>query len=476
VLQVVSRLHDGDILYRDVFAGVPPLAFAVASASTRVFGLELVALRIALIAVITLSYLMSADLLWRLCRTRRYEAVLAGMMLVWALPADVSLYQPLANLCLLVALDAIAWWGSWLEAGKQPAALPLLVAGVAAGLSFLSKQTTGAYAMVAVMAAVAVEHRGRRSPIAASLRDVGIAGGSFALAVVIGIIPVAVGGAWPAFIDYAFLNKGTYLSVAGISYVGELAAFVASIRPSPSFDPVAFVKHQPLVLPLLLVPALAAVAYVRRGARLAASLLAGLALAEAASIFPRADLPHVVPAAPGMLVVLLAAWHAGAPTRTPSWKHLAEAACVLVVAAGIAVQLAASVASVARGRRVWSGLPHLRHVLVPRAREAALEAGARALRAAAPSGRLFLLTPDASLHYLVSGVKNPTPFDYPLISAFGLSGEADLVRAIDQGRLREVCMAPVNGPLAPARLQQAVVDHLSATADLGPCVLYTFRE
>jgi hypothetical protein len=475
VLQVVARLQAGDVLYRDIFAGVPPLAFLAARAATSAYGLELAALRLVLVGVLVLSYLVSADLLRRITRTHRYDVPLAGMFAVWALPSIVSLYQPLANLCLLASLDAVAWWSGEPGGNGARRTLPLWLAGAAAGLSFLSKQTVGAYALIAAAAAVAATHGWRRSAVAPWAADLARVSAGFGLTVAAGLAPVVAGGAGRPFLDYAFLNKGTYLSVAGLPYLGELAEYFELLRPAAAFDYRNFVKQQPIVLPLLLLPALAALACVRRRIDVGVTLVAGLALAEAASLFPRPDLEHVVSAAPGMLVVALAAWHAGGSRLTAAWRMAVEAAFVLAVVAGLSVRLGASASALASDDREWSDLPHLKHVLMYRERAARLTAHARALRAAAPSGRLFLLAPDASLYYLVSGLVNPTPFDYPLVTAFGRTGETGLVRAIEDGRLRQVCMRPVDGPMAPARLQQAVLAHMQATADLGACVLYEAR-
>ena len=70
------------------------------------FGVELLALRAVLVAVVTLSYLVAADLLERLTGSRRYDVALAPMVFAWALPANVPLYPPLASLFLLGAVDA----------------------------------------------------------------------------------------------------------------------------------------------------------------------------------------------------------------------------------------------------------------------------------------------------------------------------------------------------------------------------------
>jgi hypothetical protein len=476
VLQVVARLEAGDVLYRDIFAGVPPLAFLAARAATKVWGLELVALRIALVGVLALSYLVSADLLRRVTRTSRYDVALAGMFAVWALPGIASLYQPLASLFLLASLDSVAWWSGRPAQRGMMRTLPLWLAGAAAGLSFLSKQTVGACALVAAGAAIAATHARWRPGLASAFPSLAVAGAGFALTVAAGLAPVAASGAWRPFLDYAFLNKGTYLTVARVPYLGELTDYFELLQSIAAFDLQNVVEQQPLVLPLLLLPALAVLIHSRRRIDIGVTVLAGLGLAEAVSLFPRADLEHVVSAVPGVLVVALTAWHLAGFGLTAAWRRGVEAACVVVVLAGLTVRLGASASALANDDRAWSDAPHLEDVLMYRARADEITAHARALRAAAPSGRLFLLVPDASLYYLVSGLENPTPFDYPLVTAFGRTGESGLVLSIEEGRLRRVCMRLISGPMAPARLQQSVLRHLRPIRDLGPCVLYEAPE
>jgi hypothetical protein len=474
VLQVVARLHAGDVLYRDVFAGVPPLTFQLVWLATRFAGLEFVVLRVLLVIVVVVSCLVSADLLRRVTGTHRYDLVLAPMMLIWALPANASLYQPLANLFLIASMDLVAWWScSHAESQLTPVA-PFVAAGAMAGLSFGAKQTTGAFAFLAVAVAIALESRRRRLAFASVMKAWGLTGVGFAAAVTTVLAPVACSGAWQRFIEYGFTAKGTYVRVGGVPYIEGLAILGRAVWPSASFSLLAAIRNQPFLLPLVLLPAI--LVLVRSAWRAAAPAGAALALAlgvaEAATLFPRSDLDHLVPAVPGLLVALLAAWHLGREWWAGRLTDVVEFVCLAVVMVGVVVRLGASAHALTDQQRVWSDLPHLRYVLMPAPRAASLDAEARALHAAAPGGRLFLLTPNAGLYYLVSGVTNPTPFDYPLVTAFGLSGEADLARSIAGGGLRDVCMTPIAGPLAPERLQRAVVAHMSATADLAVCTLY----
>jgi hypothetical protein len=473
VLQVVSRLHAGDVLYRDVFFGVPPLAVGMASAATRLLGLELFVLRLMVAAVVALSYIAAAGILRRVTGSRRYDLVLAPMILAWALPGNASFYQPLANLFLLVGWAVVSRWACPADReAAPPAGVLLVLAGAAAGLSWGAKQTTGTFAIACVLAAIAIEHLRRHAPAREAVNACGLAALGYAGSLLLLLAPVAVSGGWDKFLEYGFLNKTTYLRVAGVSYFDGLLTALRALQPGPAFSLMESVKAQPFLLALLIVPAAVTLSGWPSRTSTATTLALGLALAETATLVPRTDIDHLVAAMPGLLVVLLSAWHVARSRRSGRWTGLAEACCLLVVAATLLVRVAASGAALASDAYVWSGMPHLRHVLLPRAREAALVREAGALRGAAADGSLFLLLPDAGLYYLGSGLRNPTPFDYPLNTAFGRTGEADVSASIARGSLGRVCMATVGGPLAPARLQEAVRSHLAPGPDLGACVMY----
>jgi hypothetical protein len=481
MLQVIARVREGEVLYRDVFCGVPPLVVYLGRGAVAVLGVELVALRALLVGVVTFSYLVSADLVERLTGSRRYDVVLAPLTFAWALPANVPLYQPLANLFLLSGVDAALIWALRVRDAGDGRLRWLAAAGVSAGLSFAAKPTTGALAAAAVgIVAIAAIAQGGRSGARAVALACGAASLAFAMVVTLLLVPVAWSGGWEKFLDYSFLNKGTYLRVGRVPYFEELATYLAALPRGAATDPVLAVKGQPLLLPFLLVAPVVAAWRAWRQQSVAAATVAALVAVELATLFPRADIDHVVPAVPGFLVAILFAWHAAAgPGRdvgrrrgAAGWRRRAAAACLVVIAAACLVRLSASGAALVSPARTWSSLPHLAGVLIPRARQTELGAHANALRGAAADGSLFLLVPDAGLYYLVSGLRNPTPFDYPLGTAFGRTGEADLAAAIGAGRVARVCMSPVSGTMAPDRLQAAVAAHLQPRTNLGRCTVY----
>ncbi len=75
--------------------------------------------------------------------------------------------------------------------------------------------------------------------------------------------------------------------------------------------------------------------------------------------------------------------------------------------------------------------------------------------------------------YVLSGVHNPTPFDYPLVTAFGLEGQATVRQAIIEGEITVVCMEPPTGYYLTAReLEDYVLQAMRPGEDVGACQLY----
>jgi hypothetical protein len=140
------------------------------------------------------------------------------------------------------------------------------------------------------------------------------------------------------------------------------------------------------------------------------------------------------------------------------------------------VRGAAAIASVADETRIVSTTPHLRWLVMPRAHLDEIERAGARLREAGARGPLMLLVPNAGLYYMISGLRNPTPFDYPLVTAFGRTGLDDTAVRIESGAIPQVCMKRVSGLLAPDRVQRAVATVLEPAEDLGICTLYRRRD
>lgn len=79
----------------------------------------------------------------------------------------------------------------------------------------------------------------------------------------------------------------------------------------------------------------------------------------------------------------------------------------------------------------------------------------------------------------MAGLKNPTPFDYPLATAFGRKGESEVVAAISRRQICTVCLdsrglSPLT-PLRPVILVRYVQEHMELSRDLGFCTLHRTR-
>ena len=112
-----------------------------------------------------------------------------------------------------------------------------------------------------------------------------------------------------------------------------------------------------------------------------------------------------------------------------------------------------------------STLRHVRGVLIPVRRHAEIEREVQVLQdVAGPDGEIFLVVNTAGFYYLVSGLQNPVPLDFPSVNALGPDGQDDLIAAIRRAQIRIVCVPTKPGASTPLRLEQYVVaEHATRT-------------
>jgi len=85
-----------------------------------------------------------------------------------------------------------------------------------------------------------------------------------------------------------------------------------------------------------------------------------------------------------------------------------------------------------------------------------LDCSSRTLREESDPAHTSLMTRSAGAWFVRSGGHNPTPFRYPLVTAFGLDGQAAVRQAIDQGVISTVCVEPPAGYYLAARELEAL--------------------
>ena len=246
-LQVVYRLTSGTVLYRDVFFGITPLSIYLAWIPISIFGAEVLVVK----ALMALSYALTIILATRIGRqiglNRTEQILLAGAALVYILPVASSPYKAFAQLFYLLCYNTILIWLKNVQsAGYRPYdrknVVTLFIAGIFSGLCFLCYQTWGIYTLAALCITILVCHNGQsgmdRRPMAAGVLT---AGAGFTLISFLLLVPVVISGGLNLFIDYAFLNKTTYASTAGLSYLDGLQnLFGPILGPLPIVLPIRY--------------------------------------------------------------------------------------------------------------------------------------------------------------------------------------------------------------------------------------------
>jgi hypothetical protein len=444
-------------------------------AFTSLFGTEVLALKAFVVLIFVLITLVSCRIDRQLGSRSRFHLFLVLAFLVYALRSDAPTTQ-LAILFLLVCFSAALTWRSpGVADGGGPilAALgSLVVGGAAAGLSFASKQNVGLLALSALVLVLMVESKG------AGIRQ--RAAGLFAVALpfvlVIGVvsIPLLISGGWDKFIYYGFRDQGAYIRLAGVFYLpglGILGELLAGIR-SPE-DLRLVYPYTAYLIPIAAFGALAVARVVMgpdphgRGLVVLTFVTAGFL-----GMVPPAELAHLAYVLPPVLLGLGYGIRRVRPRLPPRLSRPLDAMVLLPLSLILAFNLVSPIRRAASDLFRISSLPHFRGVLNRSVHEERTLREAQALVDDVGRDRPFLLFPTASVHYLASGLDNPTPFDFPIAQVFGATGQQEIIAAVREGRVDVVCLEASEYPLTPVALERFVRQNLSPGLDVGPCTMY----
>jgi hypothetical protein len=431
MVQVCSRMLNGELLYRDIFCGTTPLAFFAQAAAMRVlfFVDPFPLLRFTIYSLFTLTVLCNAVTARAL--GVRWIPLIGGLALLtlWITPLPGSLYTWWALLLVSAAQWAFVTWRE-----NQSPRLAVL-AGVLAGLAFCSKPNVGLLALAGMLLLMSF----RKAFRAALWTAV-----AFAIVAAGCLLIIANSGAWDQFIAQCVTGKAVYVSRASLNYLGFV--YRALLPP----DGVAS-------LPLLLLWLKNSLYWIPFGlpllwfARRPKEVLAVFAVTGLASAYPRPDPEHMVLAAPALALAL--AWMLD---RIAAPRYRLAPVSVLLLFAILQVGDIVSAAPPPRDPALWA---------------------APAIASHARDGRIFLLFRSAPMVYPVTNIHNPTRYDYPLVSTFGLHGQEETMRILEAGRT-PVCMAAPGEDwlrLEPQPLMRFVEQRMKPGPDLGPCRIYTWE-
>lgn len=454
-LVVLRRLRRGRRLYQQVFFGAGPVPVWLAGSWTKRFGERLLTLRRLTVlyatatAVILGLFTHSVGVPWGLAMLGCAGGALVGD-LIWSVDNHYGMLSRLgAALALLAAVQ--------LSAGASLTTCWIVTGGGGVALALLSKYTLGLTASVAALAILVF-----RNPDQPWHQATGMLGVALLLtgAALLKLIRDGIGkAAWVRLVR----NKRSFIATAGTSFLRRWRDLrnPAPGGISPELWRVSGWCFPLLVLSLLFVAAGTARVLVAGGpARPTAAVLAMTAVGLS-GLWPRADEVHVRTGIGPVLAAGLGGGRLLFPGAT--WGLAALAALAGLAALVISVRTPGPA-----GEPL--GLPTDGVRTDPWDPAAVRRVGAELAEVTGP--RVFLLRADAALMYLVTDLRNPTPYDYPLASVFGPHGQCEVIAALASGRIRYCCWAPIlGGPLTPTELEATVAAlPVVATGEFGTVV------
>jgi len=439
ILHVADRVASGESLYRDVYLHVTPLSAYVLVVLIKLFGTQMLVLKAANAMVFAGVVLLASRIDEQLGGQKRYSPSLLLSIFFLGSPARLLLilfYSQLANFFLLAAFSLWLSWQARIEIRS------IVGAGVALGLCFATKQNVGAYGAVALVISTAAlawaEHENIQWAAAAVLR----AGVAAAAAAAIVFLPVVLTGGLPRLLEFGLSGMGGYLARGGMWYFKPIYSLVELTHHPGTLGGMRWVNAAvPFLLPLLVLPMLVSVWFrAERADRATLVAVASFSAAVMATLYPRSDPQHMIFVAPMLIVALRYCLRELTRDTTTLWIPFASGAALTGVCAGLIMMTVGALGRVRSPDNVWSRLPDHRWLLEPRVIHDGLEKNLSHFDIFPRDGRTFFIAPYAAFYYMVAGLHNPTPYDYPYAVALGKNGVAEIEDDISSGRIARVCI------------------------------------
>jgi hypothetical protein len=115
-----------------------------------------------------------------------------------------------------------------------------------------------------------------------------------------------------------------------------------------------------------------------------------------------------------------------------------------------------------------STLPHFRGLIVPKIWHKDKIDLIEEIKTITGGEETLILSVEGSIIYLAGNLKNPTPFDFYSVNAFGTDGEQKVIDKINSTQIKFVYINPLGThPLAPRKLEQYVSNNCTLVVDLS---------
>jgi hypothetical protein len=484
-LHVVNRVTAGDVLYRDMFFGVPPLSIYLTVPVTQLFGNAYLVAEAWWTGWLVVGILVSLQIARQLGWGNGALALLALAQIVFMVPWIWSPYSLLAMMWLLICCSAtLAWIGAEADAiapGRH-ADTWLVIAGAAAGLCFASKQNLGV-CVIGALGVAALACGGGWAARRQWPRRFVLTAAPCLIVVVAFLLPVFASGGGEGFVGYGFAGLGTFARMADYAYETGLSEIARLLSGPPSIPRLEALYWQLLYLlpPVAFVALLIAWLRSGTGERDRAVIMLVFTLAATMMIYPRTTLSHLVYATPMLLLGLGYGLRQLVPDALQTHGKALGTACGLWLLLGAALIIVEPATDLANGDYELSQLSHYHGMPFTNTGAEYFRTAEKLSELSAEREAMLVISLRAGFLYLASGLENPTPFDYPVSTAFGLDGETRVVEAITSGEFQEVCLdhdfSTTSDPrrLQPREVLSFVEQKMDLRRDLAACAIYRYR-
>jgi 4-amino-4-deoxy-L-arabinose transferase-like glycosyltransferase len=483
-LLTLSRMVDGDVLYRDIWSNVTPLGYYIGLTFTHLFGIEIWALRTAAGLIFLGNVLLIFRILQKLSLGITYQISAAIILMMYdppGLAGSGTLYTPLGKFFFLLCFDLALLWLRHIQ--EEPTRLEkklyLIAAltGVTAGLSFVSKQNIGGYALAAFVLCIMSSQPFYRN-IRRHLHHLLIIGLLFISTIIIFITPTYLNGGFPNFIEFTFTSQTLYIENASISYWYQVKVLIYYLRQAISFeDSITLLDHlrnmfsySLFLLPPVSFSLLLSSAFLSKPEdRQTTFFVLLFSLFGFMGAYPRFDHSHVAATVPALIIALLYAAHQlydNLVIRRAQFKkilpHLARASIVMWTLIWV-LTVAYEFQVYLTGPYRISTITHFQGIIVPDDWQEDIEKTTEDLIKFSSGSQVFFYHQDASLYYLMTGMRNILPFDYWANSSFGLNGQQHVIDTIKRGQIQMVYLDFLEAytPLAAVQLEHFIRDNMA---------------